>query len=364
MAHTHSSLAAAGSAREAEATKAKMDYKEPNWSIRCGLYYKGNPWQSEVLGGFKNAGDALFHFALHHMSAKRRRTSNVLLWTGDSGSLYPGFPQTFTIYPHYDGPKRCSLEKSYSFHWALIAFTDQSERCMIPPEESWAKSMPGDNRLLGAVRKINIMGYHVDIWTMEDNENWDYDLDTISSFGRKEELKDWTKEREDRRERYRAFCQRGVAGFSTKDLSLLDGALNEIIEQRVNQKPDSDKDYDAMASEEDYVLVEDGYEEERETDPSPTYTDSELDGFLDHQEQTITEFSDDQSEDTEITVHPEDMDSKHSLHMQRIICSPKAVPCSVDKYMLMPNANLTDISGRETRDGSCLKVTNKLGPVA
>lgn len=319
MAPIHSSLAATVAGPESDASKAKMNYMDPNWSARCGLYYKGSPWQSEVLDNFKTAGDALFHFALHNMSAKRRRTSNVLLWTGDSGTTYPGFPQTFTIYPHFDGPKRCSLEKSYSFHWALVAFTDESKRSMVPPEESWAKSMPGDDRLLSAVRKVNLMGYHVDVWTMEDNENWDYDLDIISGFDRKEALKNWTEERAERRERYRAFCQHGVAGFSIKDVNLLDAVLKDIADQKTSQQMDADRDYEVVSFEDEYDLVEDGYEQDHEIDLGSTYADSELDGFLEHQEQTITEFSDDQSKDTEITVHPEDMDSK---------CPSQSHPCN------------------------------------
>lgn len=293
------------------------------WRIKCALYFKGSPWRKERSEVFPDASSALSHFALHNMASERQNCSNVLLWIGDIPYTTPKTKQTFIIYPHYDGPRRIEIESKYCLEWAILAFTDDSKPTKLPPVKSKDMSAE-DERLMAAVRNIADMGYHVDVWTCRDSSNWDFDIDCIRDFGL---VKVVAKRQQDpesleRRERYEAFIRHGVSGFSQDDIKLLDNALHEDVQdEHVDQSGEYEDDYD---------YADDGYEEEVDVEEqsqsqsqsqsqpqSQTECGPDLDGFLEHQEETITEDRGDgmnePSEDSEISSHTEDLDMADRL---------------------------------------------------
>lgn len=277
------------------------------WRTECVLYFKGSPWKPERREAFPDASSALSHFALHNMEGERQHFSNVLVWIGEISYTTPRTKQTFIIYPHYDGPRRVEIEENYCLEWAFIAFTDDSKPTKLPPMKSKDTSAE-DERIMAAVRSIADMGYHVDVWTRRDSANWDFDIDCVRDFGLVKLVADRQQNPEnlERRERYEAFIRHGVSGFSQDDIKLLDNALHKAKDEQADQNADYDDDYD---------YADDGYECKVECEsPSPpqiqlqTECGSDLDGFLEHQEETITEDRVDG-----ITESSEDLDMAYRL---------------------------------------------------
>lgn len=282
--------------------------EEEDWTIQCALYYKGSPWQTERTETFPDAASALSHIALRDMLSGRRRCSNVVLWTGQIPYTTPRTKQTFTVYPHYDGPRRIEIEEKYCLEWAFIAFTDGSKGTKLPPMKSKELSKE-DKRLMSALKNVIQLGYHVDVWTCRDNENWQFDVDCIRDFGMKKMVAERQQDAETiaRRERYEAFIRHGVAGFSQDDINLL---FNKLHEDRDDEEED-DYDYahDAYEHEADDVQQSQVHTQ-TQTQAAP---DSELHGYLEHQEETITEEGDvgdaeESSEGPEISIHSEDLE--------------------------------------------------------
>lgn len=283
---------------------------EEEWLTQCALYYKGSPWQTERTETFPDASSALSHLAIHKMLDDRRHCSNVLLWTGQIPYTNPKTKQTFTIYPHYDGPRRIEIEERYCLEWAFIAFTDGTKATRLPPTRSKVLSEE-DARLMAALKSVIQMGYHVDVWTCRDNENWDFDVDCVRDFGMKKLVaqRQQSEEAVERRKRYQAFIRHGVAGFSQSDIDLL---FSKLDVNRKNEEEEDEYDYahDGYEHEEDGVQQSRAHVQKQNT----ADLDSELNGYLEHQEETITEEgTDDDSEvpssgDPEISIHSEDLD--------------------------------------------------------
>lgn len=273
---------------------------QDEWVMQCALYYKGSPWQAERTETFSDAAAALSHIALRDMLNGRRRCSNVLLWTGQIPYTTPRTKQTFTVYPQYDGPRRIEIEEKYCLEWAFIAFTDGSKGTKLPPTKSKDLSEE-DQRLMAALKNVIQMGYHVDVWTCRDNENWNFDVDCVRDFGRKKMVTERQQNAEavERRERYEAFIRHGVAGFSQDDIDLL---FNKLHQDR------------PVEEEDDYDYAHDAYEHEADgAQKTRVEPDSELCGFLEHQEEIITDDGADgdceeSSEGPEISIHSEDLD--------------------------------------------------------
>lgn len=283
------------------------DESDQGWHTKCALLYKGSAWLPEERFVFPDAASALSHFAAKNLVGQRR-WSNVVLWTGEIPYTRPKTKQTFTAYPHYDGPRRIEIEDKYCLEWAFIAFTDKKTATKLPPVKSKDLSK-GDGRLITALTKIRFMGYHVDVWTCRDSESWDSAIEMVRDFGMREHVANQFRAPEytERRKRYEAFIRHGVAGFSLDEIVLLDKIQNE---------------YEAVGldagSEEDYDYANDGYEHNSDdfehvvvpkSQPQPE-AESELHGFLEHQEETmdVNDKEDEPNENTEISVDQEDLD--------------------------------------------------------
>lgn len=282
---------------------------DQSWQLKCTLLYKGSAWLPEERFVFPDAASALSHFAAKNLVGQRR-WSNVVLWTGEIPYTRPKTKQTFTAYPFYDGPRRIEIEDKYCLEWAFIAFTDKKTATKLPPLRSKDLSKE-DERLVTALTKIRFMGYHVDVWTCRDSESWDSAIEMVRDFQMKKYVADQFRAPEyiERRKRYEAFIRHGVAGFSRDDIVLLDKIQNEGEAARLD-----------AGSEDDYDYANDGYEHDGDdfehvvapTSQPKTEEEPEFHGFLEHQEETIHE--DDSkgeekpSENTEISVDPEDLD--------------------------------------------------------
>lgn len=294
---------------------------EKDWPTQCALYYKGSPWQPEHSEDFSDAASALSHFALRNMLKGRRRCSNVLLWTSHLLDTNARIKQTFTAYPHCDGPRRIEIEDRYCLEWAFIAFTDDRSGTKLPPMKSKDMSEE-DERLMKALKKIVQMGYHVDVWTCRDDENWNFDMDCIRDFGMKKLVAQRYTEPENigRRERYKAFIQHRVSGFLQADIDLLQKSLEEEGGDQKGHRDDEDDD--------DYDYAYDGYEHEADDalnrhdkvqSRAQVESASDLHGHLDHRDETTakSEEEDDDEEEasqrTEISVDTEDLDMADRL---------------------------------------------------
>lgn len=293
---------------------------EEDWRTKCTLYYKGSPWQPEHSEDFSDAASALSHFALRNMLNGRRRCSNVLLWTGQVLDTNARIKQTFTAYPHCDGPRRVEIEDKYCIEWAFIAFTDELKSTKLPPMKSKDMSEE-DERLMMALKKIVQMGYHVNVWTSRDNENWNFDMDCIRDFGMKKLVAQRHTEPEniERQERYKAFIQHRVSGFSQADIDILQKSSEEEGNDQRDDRDDEDDD--------DYDYAHDGYEHQaddalRHQDQSQSRAQvesaSDLSGHLEHRDETVAKSEDEDDEEeasqgTEISVHTEDLDMADRL---------------------------------------------------
>lgn len=256
---------------------------EDEWRTLCALYYKGSPWQQDRIQVFPDASSALSHVALHSMLGDRtRRCSNVLLWTGEIAYTTPRTKQTLTIYPHYEGPRRIEIEEKYCLEWAFLAFTSDPKSTQLPPMEGRDLGEE-DPRLMAAIQTVSERGYHVDVWTCRDSEEWDFDIDSVRVYDIKkaaaERLQD--PERLKRRARYEAFIRHGVSGFSRDDINFLDDILERELQGDQHIERENDYDY----ADDGYELQVDG------TQKSAPRTEPELEfnGFLEHQEETIIE---------------------------------------------------------------------------
>lgn len=272
------------------------DETDQGWQMKCALLYKGSAWFPEERFVFSDAASALSHFALKN-SVGQRRWSNVILWTGEIPYTRPKTRQTFTAYPFYDGPRRIEIEDKYCLEWAFIAFADKKTATKLPPMRS--KDLSEDGRLITALTKIRFMGYHVDVWTCHDSESWDSAMEMVRDFKMKKSVADQfrTPEYVELRKKYEAFIRHGVAGFSRDDIALLDRIQNE--DEAVGLEASSEEDYD---------YANDGYEHDGDdfelvfapTSQSHPEDESELHGFLEHQEESI--------EEDDSKGHDEDLD--------------------------------------------------------
>lgn len=264
---------------------------EDQWRTQCALYYKGSPWQQDRFVIFPSASSALSHVALHNMLNERRRCSSVLLWTGDISYTNPQTKQTLTIYPHYEGPRRIEIEEKYCLEWAFLVFSNDPKSTRLPPMEG-RNLEEEDPRLMTAIKALSDRGYHVDVWTCRDNEEWDFDIDCVRGFDTKaatERLQnsDCLK----RRARYEAFIRHGVSGFSEDDISILDDILEK--EQQVDEQTagetaqQNDLDVERQS---DFDYIHDGCGVEvngAQQFRQQTESEPEFNGFLEHQEETI-----------------------------------------------------------------------------
>lgn len=89
---------------------------------------------------------------------------------------------------------------------------------------------------------------------------------------------EWLCVDQPRREHYEAMLDHGIAGFSTEDTEILDGAMERL---RVKQSVSEDS--------ETTCIGQDGQLESKDKSANDSKYDceSELDGFLEHQEETI-----------------------------------------------------------------------------
>lgn len=206
------------------------------WHALCDLYYKGTPGQPEHKKSFVDASAALSQFALRHMLSEKCDCSNTLLWTSEIQMEESLVSQTFTVYPVIDGPKRKEMHQNYDIHWAIITFTDERFNTKT------ADLHEVDKRLMMAIRNVVSMGYHVDVWNSLDEDAWHMDL----MLAEAELARDSTMGRHissstrnpsvflnpqhlERRKKYEALVQHGVAGFLQADLDFLDGSWNEHL---------------------------------------------------------------------------------------------------------------------------------------
>lgn len=286
------------------------DESEQSWRMKCVLLYKGSAWLPEERSIFPDASAALAHFAAKNLVKNlvgQRRWSNVVLWTGDIPYTHPRTKQTFTVYPLYDGPHRIEIEDKYCLDWAFIAFVDNKTATKLPPIRSKDLSKE-DGRLLTALAKICLMGYHVDVWTCHDSESWDSAIEMVRDFKMKKYIADQfrTPEYIERRKKYEAFIRHGVAGFSRDDIVLLDNIRNE-----------DEANGAETSSEEDYDYANDGYEHDSDDFELVFAPKSQLQlqeesfhGFLEHQEESIAEDNDKDkpSDNTETNADTEDLD--------------------------------------------------------
>lgn len=255
------------------------------WRILCDLYYKGTPWQPEHKKSLPDAASALSQFALRHMLSEHRDCSNTLLWTSEVQMTQVRVKQTFTVYPLIDGPLRTKIQKNYDLPWAIINFTNG------PSTTSSTTLHYGDERLMMAIRNIISMGYHVEVWTYLDDDEWDVDLKLAKAeLARNEEahIRTPTRNRRvlldpqhiQRRRKYDVFVRHGVAGFSQADLDLLDKLQPEQLCR--------------VLVDDDFVILGVGHSHNIEParlpqSQSQKRTGSELMGFLEHTEETIAE---------------------------------------------------------------------------
>lgn len=277
-------------------------HMEP-WQIVCDLYYKGTPAMPEYKKGFSDAPSALAHFALRHMLSESRDCSPTLLWTRDRQETCGGKPrvhQAFNVYPLIDGPRRIELAKQpVNLHWAIITFTDG------PPTVKSTDLDWEDGRLMAAVHNITSMGYHVDVWSSYDDNGWRFDIREAESQHRQvvQEKTPLTDQADvfsspiylEHRERYEACMRHGLAGFTQEELTHLDTMQNEILHAQQPHKEPS--------SEDDYVFVDIDQQDDaklakaapltgsavQNTADLETKESTELMGFLEHMEESITE---------------------------------------------------------------------------
>lgn len=275
------------------------------WRVLCDLYYKGTPSKPEHKKGYPDAPAALADFALRHMLSESRDCSPTLLWTRDRGETYGErfrVHQAFNVYPLIDGPRRIELAKQPgNVHWGLITFTDG------PPTVKTTDMSWEDERLMAAVRNITSMGYHVDVWTCYDDNSWKYHiLDAESQHRQVVKEKNPLIDKADvfsspiyleHRSRYEACMRHGIAGFNQDELTHLDTMQKEILHAQQPQKESSNED--------DYVFVDAPprqktnaklAEAARRIDSTvrnivelETKRATELMGFLEHMEESITE---------------------------------------------------------------------------
>lgn len=299
--------------------------KEP-WRVLCDLYYKGTPSEPERKKGFQDASAALAEFALRHMLSESRDCSPTLLWTGDRHEACGGKPrvhQAFNVYPLIDGPRRIELAKQpVNLHWAMLTFTDG------PPTVKSTDTSWEDERFMAAVRSITSMGYHVDVWSSYDDNGWGFDIAEAESQHR-QIVKD-RKPLADRayiftspvylehRQRYEACMRHGLAGFNQEELTYLDRMQSEIlVTQQLLKESSSDNDFvlvSANPDQEDGVKLAENAPATTWGTSDPTYWGrsdpltwgtsgwgtqttsafetkgfTELHGFLEHMEESITE---------------------------------------------------------------------------
>lgn len=285
---------------------------DEDWRIRCSLFYKGSAWVQEHREVFPDACSAISHFAFQNMRGEYR-WSNVMLWTGEIPYTCPRTKQTFTAYPHSDGPRRIEIEDKYCLEWAFIAFTDGKKPTRLPPVKSKDLSEE-DERLMSALTQIRLMGYHVDVWTCRDSENWDFAMEYVREFGMDEYVAEKFKGSEyiERRERYEAFIQHGVAGFSQDDITLLDKIQSQ--DSQAKSGIESEEEYDYANDGYEYDDDDDDYEHISGPEPQPQpqpESKSDLNGILEHQEtiaEDETKDHDETSGTLEISVDSEDLD--------------------------------------------------------
>lgn len=206
------------------------------------------------------------------------------------------------------------MQKKYSLEWAFIAFTEATKSTRLPPMKS--KHLSGeDTRLMAALQNVTEMGYHIDVWTCRDNENWNYDVECIRDFGHTESVVKAQKWQEgiERRERYEAFIRHGVAGFLQDDLKILDDAADQAGKKQQTES-EGQEEHDG----DEHYGCEYGTEpsERPQLQPEP---ELDMKGFVEHQDGTTTaemdETLDDSSANTSITLLSEDIDMAQRLGM-------------------------------------------------
>ncbi|KAF3769984.1 hypothetical protein M406DRAFT_66438 [Cryphonectria parasitica EP155] len=274
---------------ESHATSA-IEFEEESEDAlhtKCAIYYKGSAWRPEDRQVFSDASSALSHFARQHVSNTRSPYSKILLWTGELPYTRPHTKQTFTVYPHSDGPRRLEIEEKYDLEWALIAFTEHSHATTLPPMKSKSLSEE-DSRLMAALKDIIAAGYRVNVWTARDNENWDAEIEYIQDWGMGHTIfqRQSEQEVEERRKRYIAFIEHGIPGFSWTDVRILDDEIHRVEQDEQGDAEEADCGYD-------YDCDYDGHEYANETlYQSWEQPEHETEGWLMHQEETVTEDAD------------------------------------------------------------------------
>ncbi|KUI60548.1 hypothetical protein VP1G_07747 [Cytospora mali] len=246
--------------------------KAARYSVKCDVYYPSIPWESARTDYFENATAALSNYCLNILLNENGMYSNVILWTSYTPRAEPSRrQQRFTVLPSYLKPDRDALGRNdEKYDWAIIAFRDGPVRSRIP-----AVFRGQHGTLQSALARVMAMGYYVDVWDRFDNLRWKTTMDDARTRGN-----EWLCVDQSCREKYDAMVRYGIAGFSAGEIGIVDEALGRM---RMKQsKLENSAGDSALTGQGCQIEAKDPDDNSHGSDP-----ESELNGFLEHQEESI-----------------------------------------------------------------------------
>lgn len=266
--------------------------QEPKISlaVKCDVHYPLIPSAPSRTEHFEDTTAALSNYCLNQMLCGNPEYSNVVLWSLHTSMTSPcKMQQSLTVLPNYLKPDRNGLGTTYQ--WAIIVFRNDPAPSRVP-----SAVRQNEKVLQIAVANIVDMGYHIDVWTKLDNYCWRESKLQALGDG------DCRGPDQSLREKYQAMVGHGIPGFSFHEIQTIDDVLR--IRDLKSDSEDSEPAHTEVALQ---------TKSETEDMHLRCRSDSEFDGFLEHQEESIIpasseaefKFHDDDSNFSEVS---EDMD--------------------------------------------------------
>ncbi|KAL1874305.1 hypothetical protein Daus18300_003669 [Diaporthe australafricana] len=233
-------------------------------SVKCDVHYPLIPSAPSRTEHFEDTTAALSNYCLNQMLCGNPEYSNVVLWSLHTSTTLPcKMQQSFTVLPNYLKPDRNGLGTTHQ--WAIIVFRNDPAPSRVPSAVRQHEKV-----LQIAVANIVNMGYHIDVWTKLDNYCWRESKLQALGDG------DYRGPDQSLREKYQAMVGHGIPGFSFHEIQTIDDVLR--IRDLASDSEDSEPAHTEVALQ---------TKPEAEDVHLGCGSDTEFDGFLEHQEESI-----------------------------------------------------------------------------